>query len=110
MHNGSVRSLAVLIVYLAVVGARPAPLPPMHTHGEATVSMVADDTDLDDDMLSGPCTCSHIPDDDFESFDCSAVPKLAFRVEVRHFVAPVPTAHDRLGDDGLFRPPRASRV
>jgi hypothetical protein len=106
-----VRTLLAWVVFLAYLGARPAPPPPSADHGDLTVSMVAEDTDLDDDVVSGPCTCaSHTPDDGFQNFDCAAGVKLPFRGETFGIISASPGDQGRLDDGGLFRPPRTSSV
>jgi hypothetical protein len=103
-----VRTLLLLAVYLAFLGVRPARLAPVGH--DLSVSIVANDTDADDDVLDGPCVHCQGLDSGFQNFDCANSPAIDFRAESRRLDGGAMTAPERLDDGGLFRPPRPSLV
>ena len=106
------RSLLLLFGAFLYIGALLAAHPPRREQAprDLTVSMLAQDTDTDDDVLEGACLHSHSLDDGFQNFDCTRTPSIAFRAEARRLCHGVTPARERLDEGGLFRPPRASLV
>jgi hypothetical protein len=109
LHNAGVRSFLLLVaavLYLAALGAPCVKLAKV-THGQM-VSLIADDTDLDDDELGTPCLHSSSIDSGFQNFDLTVAPLITFRPEAESVIDAHSPAATRLDEGGLFRPPRAS--